>query len=142
MIKTAVIGASGYIGRHLIEKYRSKYPNCIGTSFSNKNNNFISFDIRNPNIDALNLEQTGHKAVIIASAKSKISYCENESSKAYAVNVNGTMQMIKNLARTSLKIIFMSSDYVFDGARGKYSDEDETNPGTIYGKHKKKKEND
>ena len=60
MIKTAVIGASGYIGRHLIEKYRSQYPNCIGTSFSNKNNNFISFDIRNPNIDALNLEQTGY----------------------------------------------------------------------------------
>ena len=137
MIKTAVIGASSYIGGHLIKKYRSEYPDCIGTSFSNNDNNFITFDIRNSNIDVLNLEETGHKAVIIASAKSNLSYCENKSSKAYEVNVNGNMQLINKLSKTSLKIIFLSSDYVFNGTSGKYSDEDETNPFTVYGKHKK-----
>ena len=51
MIKTAVVGASGYIGSHLIKKYRSQYPDCVGTSFLSKNKNLISFDIRNPNIN-------------------------------------------------------------------------------------------
>ncbi len=137
MIKTAVFGASGYIGSHLIKKYRSQYPDCIGTTFLSKNKDLTPFDIRNPNLNFLNLEKTGHKAAVIASAKPKISYCEKETSKAYEVNVAGTIQLIKNLSKTSLKIIFLSSDYVFNGNSGKYIDEDETNPLTAYGRHKK-----
>jgi dTDP-4-dehydrorhamnose reductase len=137
MIKTAVIGASGYIGRHLLDKYRTQYPDCVGTSFSSDVLDLIPFDIRNPNIEPLNLERTGHKAVIIASAKPNISYCENEPLKAYEVNVKGTLQLIKNLSATSLKIIFLSSDYVFDGIKGNFDDHHPTAPTTSYGRHKK-----
>ena len=55
MIKTAVFGGSGYIGSHLLKKYRSIYPDCLGTSFQSKNKNLTTFDIRNPNIDLLKL---------------------------------------------------------------------------------------
>ena len=137
MIKTAVIGASGFIGKNLINKYRKKYPDCIGTYFSNKESKLIKFDIKNPNIDRLDLEKTGHKAVIIASYKSDISYCENESDKAYEVNVDGILRLIKNLSQTNLKIIFLSSEHVFDGLTGKYNDEHLRNPKTSYGNHKK-----
>ena len=142
MIKTAVFGGSGYIGSHLLKKYRSIYPDCLGTSFQSKNKNLTTFDIRNPNIDLLKLEHTGHKAAIITSAKPNIAYCEKESSKSYEVNVSGTIQLIKNLSKTSLKIIFLSSDYVFNGISGNYSDYDKTNPITAYGKHKKKVEDE
>ena len=137
MIKTAIIGASGFIGSHLIKKYKSKYPDCIGTSFSSDVTNLLKFDLRNPNIKPLDLERTGHKAVIITSYKSNISYCENEPRKAYEVNVEGILQLIKNLSQTSLKIIFLSSEYVFDGNQGKYSDDHPGVPNTVYGKHKK-----
>ena len=137
MNKTAIIGASGFIGSHLIKKYKSKYPDCIGTSFSSDVTNLLKFDLRNPNIKPLDLERTGHKAVIITSYKSNISYCENEPRKAYEVNVEGMLQLIKNLSQTSLKIIFLSSEYVFDGNQGKYSDNHPRVPNTAYGKHKK-----
>lgn len=136
MIKTAVIGASGYIGRHLLDKYRKQYPDCVGTSFSSDAQDLVAFDIRNPDIENLNLEQTGHKAVIIASAKPNISYCENEPFNAYEINVKGTLQLIKNLSETSLKIIFLSSDYVFDGILGNFDDHHPTAPTTTYGRHK------
>ena len=137
MIKTAVIGASGFIGSYLIKKYKSKYPDCIGTSFSSDVTNLLKFDLRNPNIKPLDLERTGHKAVVITSYKANISYCENEPRKAYEVNVEGMLQLIKNLSQTSLKIIFLSSEYVFDGNQGKYSDNHPKAPNTAYGKHKK-----
>jgi len=134
MIKTAVIGASGFIGHHLINKYRLQYPKCIGTSFSNNKTNLLKFDIKNPNIETLNLDRTGHKAVIITAFKSNIFYCENEPSKAYEVNVDGVLQLIKNLSKTTLKIIFLSSEYVFDGIQGSYNDDHPRNPRTVYGK--------
>ena len=137
MIKTAVIGASGFIGHHLINKYRLQYPDCVGTSFSNNKTNLLKFDIKTPNIEPLNLERSGHNAVIIAAFKSNIFYCENEPSKAHEVNVDGMLQLIKNLSQTSLKIIFLSSEYVFDGIQGKYNDDHPRNPKTVYGKHKK-----
>ena len=137
MIKTAIIGASGFIGSYLIKKYKSKYPDCIGTSFSSDVTNLLKFDLRNPNIKPLDLERTGHKAVVITSYKANISYCENEPRKAYEVNVEGILQLIKNLSQTSLKIIFLSSEYVFDGNQGKYSDNHPRVPNTVYGKHKK-----
>ena len=137
MIKTAVIGASGYIGSHLLRKYREQYPDCVGTSFSNNTNELIHFDIRNPNIGHLKLEETGHQAVIITSAKPNISYCENKSQQAFEVNVEGTFNLIRKLSRTSLKIIFLSTDYVFDGIKGNFGDNHPTAPTTVYGKHKK-----
>ena len=137
MIKTAVIGASGFLGSYLINNYRSQYPDCIGTLYSNHLPKLLSFDIKNPNIKPLNLERSGHKAVIIASYISKISDCESKPLKACEVNVDGALQLIENLSKTSLKIIFLSSDYVFDGLKGKFIDSHPTVPSTVYGKHKK-----
>ena len=137
MIKTAIIGASGFIGSHLINKYRSKYSDCIGTSFSNNQKNLLKFDLKNPNIKPLDLERTGHKAVIITSYKANISYCENEPREAYKINVEGVLKLIKNLSQTSMKIIFLSSEYIFEGTEGKHADNHPGAPNTSYGKHKK-----
>jgi len=137
MIKTAVIGASGYIGSHLFQRYREKHSNCVGTSFSNNKSDLIRFDLRNQDIKPLNLEKTGHEAVIIASAKSNISYCENSTQDAFKVNVEGTLNFIESLSKTSMKIIFLSTDYVFDGIEGNFDDDHLTAPTTVYGRHKK-----
>ena len=141
MIKTAVIGASGYIGNHLMNKYREQYPDVVGTTFSNSFNDLHPFDIRKPEISNLNLEETGHKAVIITVAKSNIAYCENNPINAYKVNVEGTIKLIKQLSKTSLKIIFLSTDYVFDGIKGNFDDKHFLGPSTNYGKHKEIIEN-
>ena len=140
MLKTAVIGATSYIGKHLIKMYRDKYPDCIGTYFSNKkeNNKNKYFNIINSNINELKLMDTGHKSVIITAAQPNIGYCEKNPKDSYNVNVKATLKTIEILLKTSIKIIFLSSDYVFEGTKGSYTDEDITKPTTEYGKQKKK----
>lgn len=135
-MKTAIIGASGFIGRCLWNSYKKEYPDCVGTAFSNSSKGLTFFDLRYPDLAKLNLERTGHKAVIIASAKPNIAYCENEAEQALLVNVTGTLALIKQLAKTKIKIFFLSSDYVFDGKKGLYDDLSSTNPTTEYGRQK------
>tara|TARA_Y100000816_G_C26065982_1_gene560230 strand:- start:27 stop:908 length:882 start_codon:yes stop_codon:yes gene_type:complete len=137
MIKTAVIGATGYIGSHLIQEYRKKYTNCFGTKFNNPDDTLTFLDLRKPDLDISMLEKSGHKDVIITSAKPNIAFCEKNSSEAFKINVEGTLNLIKKLRNSSLKTIFLSSDYVFDGKKGSYDDTDYTKPNTVYGKQKK-----
>src|SRR5436190_10431721 len=102
MIKTAVIGASGYIGRHLWDAYRVRFPDCVGTSFSSRRPGLTPFDIRSPRLAALRLQETGHEAVVIASAKSNIAYCGQNPEAAHQVNVAGTLALAREVARTKM----------------------------------------
>jgi dTDP-4-dehydrorhamnose reductase len=135
-VKTAVIGASGYIGRHLCKYYRAAHPDAVGTTFSSTQPGLTQFDIRQPALGALRLEESGHRAVLIASAKPNIEFCEREREAAYAVNVQGTIELIRQVSRTSMQVIFISSDYVFEGRTGQYDDGAEMGPTTDYGRQK------
>jgi dTDP-4-dehydrorhamnose reductase len=136
MIKTAVIGASGYVGRHLWASFRQEFPDCVGTSFTNRGPGLTPFDIREPNLAALRLEETGHRAVLLASARPNIAFCEQQRAAAYAVNVAGMLELLRQIGRTRLAVIFLSSDYAFAGAAGPYPDDAETRPTTEYGRQK------
>ncbi len=142
-MKTAIIGASSYIGKNLIDFYRLRYPDCVGTYFKNKKNlKNIFFDLKNSNINNLKLYERGHKSVIISAAIPNIDFCEKNPNLSYKINVEGTLKAINELVKTPIKIIFLSSDYVFDGKKGSYSESDITNPSTNYGKQKKKVEDE
>ena len=134
--KTAVIGASGYVGRHLWRAYRAVHSDCLGTSFSRANPDLLHFDLRQPNLAVLRLEEQGYRAVLISSAKPNVAYCEQEKAAAYEVNVRGTLDLIEQIGRTSMQTIFLSSDYVFPGDTGGYDDDAPTQPTTEYGRHK------
>ncbi len=136
MIKTAVIGASGYIGAHLLSTYRKVFPDCIGTSFSKQGAGLISFDLRHPDINPLRLKETGHEAVLIASAMPNVGWCEAHPQESYELNVRGTLALVEALAKESITTIFLSSDYVFNGETGSYTDTAPTSPITVYGQQK------
>lgn len=136
MVKTAVIGASGFIGRHLWQAYRQTFPDCLGTCFAHPGPGLVPFDLRHPVAAALGLEEDGYGAVLIASARSNIAFCEEQPEEAYAVNVRGTLELVRQLGRTSLQVLFLSSDYVFPGTTGGYDDNSEPCPTTEYGRQK------
>ena len=140
MLKTAVIGASSYIGKHLIKMYRKKFPDCIGTFFKNKSSANKYFNLHNSSIKKLKLFETGHKSVIITAAQPLIGFCEKNPKDSYKLNVKAPLKIIKELSKTPIKIIFLSSDYVFQGNKAINSDLDKTNPTTVYGKQKKEVE--
>jgi len=135
--KTSVIGSSGFIGSAFLSFYRRIYPDSIGTSRKpSMKDNILFLDLLKPDISHLKLSENNYKEAIILSAMSKISECEANKELSHKVNVDGTLELIRQLISEGIKPIFASSDYVFDGYRGNYLDDSPASPITEYGKQK------
>ncbi len=74
--------------------------------------------------------------VIVTAAKRSTKYCEEHPEAAYKVNVDGTRNIVTACQDTGAKLAFISSDLVFDGTKGRYTEEDEVNPLNTYGRQK------
>ncbi len=129
-MKILVIGATGFIGSYLLKEL-----NAQGTSFSGKSG-YIQFDIRNGEKYDDIIKEVAPDLVINSSGISNVDDCERREKEA--LEVNGTA--VASLARSSYKsgayFVQLSTDYVFDGKRGSYSESDEPNPINSYGKSK------
>jgi len=93
-------------------------------------------DLLDPDITQMRLSETGHKEALILSAISKIDKCETEKELSREINVQGTLELARQLVNEGIKPVFFSSDYVFDGITGNYTDDSQTNPITEYGRQK------
>ena len=75
-------------------------------------------------------------AVIHAAALTDIRGIESNPIPSWDVNVIGTINILKRCAEINKKMIFISTDYVFDGEKGRYKTTDQINPLSKYAKSK------
>ncbi len=72
--------------------------------------------------------------VLHAAAFTAVDLCETEHDLAHAVNVDGTRNVAEAAARTGARMLFISTDYVFDGTKaGPYVESDPMGPASVYG---------
>ncbi|MFD0694203.1 dTDP-4-dehydrorhamnose reductase [Paenibacillus sp. GCM10027628] len=75
--------------------------------------------------------------VIHAAAYTNVDGAESETELAYQVNAIGTLHIAQICEQIGAKLIYVSTDYVFDGTKGApYEEVDVTNPGNVYGRSK------
>jgi dTDP-4-dehydrorhamnose reductase len=74
--------------------------------------------------------------VIHAAAFTDVDACEIEPQRAWDVNALGTEHVADACEEHGAKLIYISTDYVFDGEDGPYTEEDPTHPINVYGESK------
>jgi len=134
--KTAIIGTTGLLGKAFYEHYQKIGADCVGTTHSKLLGNEQYFNLEAPNIAPLRLKKQGYSQALILAGITKIAQCELEREKTWEINVKGTLELIRQLTEEDIVPIFFSSDYVFDGQQGYYTDDALVNPCTEYGKQK------
>jgi dTDP-4-dehydrorhamnose reductase len=132
---TVVFGATGFLGKYLYESLRNKNPRTLGVA-RRASDGFAFFDLAKPDIKKLRLREQGITSAIIASAITRISTCEKDSRTTRSINVDGTLELARQLHEEGIKVIVFSSDYVFDGITGHYDDFSPVNPLNEYGRQK------
>lgn len=65
-----------------------------------------------------------------------VDYCEENPDAARSLNVLGTRNVATAAAECGAKLVYYSTDYVFDGEAGPYAEEDEPSPVSVYGQTK------
>jgi dTDP-4-dehydrorhamnose reductase len=143
-MKVLVTGANGFLGYYLVEQLLAKKYSVIATGkgecrlpFAHDLNfRWLSMDITDPFSIHDVFENVKPAVVVHAGAMSKPDECERDQMKAYSVNVEGTVQLLINSEDLQSFFIFLSTDFVFDGARGMYNEEDEPRPVNYYGRTK------
>ncbi len=72
--------------------------------------------------------------VLHAAANPNIDYCEQHPEEAFAVNAQGTLNLIRSLPRRDIPFVYLSTDNVFDGRKASgYREGDLPNPPNCYG---------
>jgi dTDP-4-dehydrorhamnose reductase len=134
--KTAVIGARGFLGRYLFNAYRYFDPDTIGTHHQKGFKDYHYLDLKKPDIAPLKLKENGYKAAVIAGGITEVTRCEQDKKASLRCNVEGTLGLVRQLSAEGLKPIWFSSDYVFDGEKGRYTEYFPPNPINEYGRQK------
>ncbi len=133
--RTAVLGADGFLGRHLWATYRRWHPDTLGTTRRGTPGR-LALDLTNPAVDAQALADAGYQAAVLPAALTNIARCQREPDLAWQVNVEGPLAIARRLAHAGITTIVYSTDYVFDGQTGEYDDDAAPCPVNQYGRTK------
>lgn len=134
-MKSLVIGASGLVGAHVIEKLRDLGP-TTGTAFSRASDAVERLDVRDAPAVRRTIEALRPATVVCAAAEPHVDLCEREPERTRRINVEGTRNVVDAARAVDSTVVFFSSDYVFDGQRGAYGENDAVNPLNEYGRQK------
>jgi dTDP-4-dehydrorhamnose reductase len=80
-------------------------------------------------------------AVINCAAMTNVDACESDRELAWKINVSGVEHLADAAKKSNAALVHISTDYVFDGKRGPYSEDDRPEPLSYYGKTKLASEN-
>ncbi len=139
MKKLLITGAGGFLGYHLIRAAAGKwdvYGVSRTTNYNPANALAFSCDITNY-IELGNfIEDLEPDAIIHAAAIADANFCEQNKEQSYAVNVEASKNVAGICADYNIPMVFTSTDLVFDGKKGMYTEGDEKNPLNTYGEQK------
>ena len=131
-----VIGASGQVGGALLGALRTTGLDPVGTHYRYAQDDLLQLDITDAARLKLVFEQVNPEVVYLATGANDVNRCEVEPDVTADVNVTGVHRVALQANRVGARIVFFSSDYVFDGLAGPYSEEDCPRALSEYGRQK------
>jgi dTDP-4-dehydrorhamnose reductase len=136
MSRDVVLGASGLIGSYLLRSLETQGRPAVGTYLSHPSEGLVQLDLADDAaVDTL-LETEQPNCIYVAAANPNVEWIEENAEAAYAQNVAPMEALVEKLSRTSVRLLYFSTDYVFDGAEGAYAEDVEPRPLNVYGEHK------
>ena len=142
-MKILITGSNGLLGQKLVNLLKTKQEiECIATARGNNRIKdkqgyiFESVDLTNSRDVFEVIIKQKPDCVIHTAAMTNVDECELKPDECNLNNVIATANIVKSCKEIRAHLIYISTDFVFDGTAGPYSEEDQPNPLSIYAKSK------
>ncbi len=139
MTRILVTGASGLLGLNFcLRFYRQHELTGVVNSHPLPGARFpvVQTDLARPGEIEHLLDQVQPALLLNAAALANIDDCESMPEQTWRINVDLPRSMAKACSSRGVRLIHLSTDAVFDGLRGDYSEEDEPSPRSVYARSK------
>ena len=129
-MKVLITGSAGQLGTDLVASANHAGLDVIATSHAD-------LDITDRNSVSQKIASAAPEAIIHAAAWTAVDACESDIKKAMAINSDGTANVVNAARQIGARVIYISTDYVFDGTKATpYIESDIPNPQSVYGASK------
>jgi dTDP-4-dehydrorhamnose reductase len=127
-MRVTIFGATGLLGKTLTHDWNGDKVSGLGSKDA---------DIRESKQVYQALERTRPDLVVLTAAYTDVDGCEQNPEYALDVNFRGALNVAQAARRFGSGLLFLSTDYVFDGAKANpYETDDPRSPLNVYGQSK------
>jgi dTDP-4-dehydrorhamnose reductase len=132
-MRMLITGSDGLMGTNILP--------YLGSQFEVIPSVESEWDIRSPEQSELIIRDSRPDVLLNLAAMTDVDGCEDRQEAAFLVNGEAPGMLAEICSRHGVHMIQVSTDYVFDGKKGSpYTEEDATNPLSVYGRSKKRGE--
>ena len=146
-MKVIITGSNGLLGQKLLHKLREDDSvELVATSIGvnrvteKEGYKYVSLDITNENAVKKVMFSENPQVIINTAAMTNVDVCEDQQEKCDDLNVNAVKYLSEISVEINAHLIHISTDFIFDGKNGPYSENDIPNPISYYGLSKLKSE--
>ncbi len=137
-MKVLVTGGTGLLGYWIVKELAGHGYLVYATHHTKKpprglSASWLRLDLTNTGSVVGVVREANPDVIIHAAAYTDVDDCELRKDHAYRVNVLGTRALTHVASELGIKVVYVSTDYVFDGERGMYGESDVPNPVNFYG---------
>ncbi len=146
-MRILITGSNGLLGQKIVKQCLEKNYIFLATSkgenrvTSLPNEHYVSMDICNSIEIQHAIDSFKPTHVIHTAAITNVDYCEQHEEECTDVNVKAVELLFSICQRKNIHFQLLSTDFVFDGSKGNYSEDDQVGPLSVYAKSKVDAEN-
>lgn len=130
IVKIVVTGAGGQLGREVVDIAAAAGHEVRGLTRD-------GLDVTNETAVRDAIAQARPDVIVHTAAWTAVDACESDRDKAFQVNATATRFVVNAARATDARVVYISTDYVFDGAKpAPYVETDPPNPRSVYGASK------
>jgi len=141
MEKLIITGSAGLLGSKVMKFAKRDYEVMPLHNTKPLHPNSLKLDITDREQVYNLLTKLKPDIAIHAASETNVDKCETEKEHAWKINVEGTRNIALACSKAGAKLVYISTDYIFDGEKGLYIEEDKPNPINYYGVTKLEGEN-
>jgi dTDP-4-dehydrorhamnose reductase len=136
-MKVFISGASGLVGSNCMKHFKEQGWDVTGSYYSFETDDTVFYDTLNPDHPGnFDVAAFNPDVIVHCGALTHVDYCETHEDESYQKTVQSTINLVKLAKECHARLVYISTDYVFDGREGPYREDDPVNPISVYARHK------